>query len=194
MQVKTVETGQDETCLIAREAKGGQAVPRAMELVFTFAGVLAIFDGLVIAYFAISPGSAQLMGGSIMPAAGLVALGLAFYAFGSRGFCRQVKVDLKENKIAFGRVNSNNVGRIKTEFSLDEIESLYVKRSEDEAGKAGLMLRKSGRHAPYVLLEGAAAELAPLHEGICDMIGRSAKVQVKRPVRHRTSSRTPLPV
>lgn len=101
------------------------------------------------------------------------ATGLIVYAYGTRGFRRQLSVDSKRGTLALTKINMNEQGRVVRSIRLGEIESLFLRRPAARAGFASLFIRVTGQQNPVLALTGSTEELEQLHEDLCDIIQTS---------------------
>ncbi|MBZ0122359.1 MAG: hypothetical protein K8F31_00525 [Roseovarius sp.] len=98
------------------------------------------------------------------------AVGLAVYAYGTRGFRRQLSLDAKRGTLALTKINMNDRGRVMRTIGLDEIESLFLRRASTPLAQASLCVRVAGHHTPLLALTGAQAELEHIHRHLCDIV------------------------
>ena len=172
-----------------REIERGYALSKVFEYCFMFLGLVAMLGGLLIGYLSPLPFHVWMFNGSMVSGGVLIASGLALYAFGTRGFRRQLIVDTDSREVEFGRVNSNDNCRIATTFSFDQIESIFVKKASDAMGNTGLMLRVRGHSTPIMLLAGEEADLRGMHENICTLIKPSRLPETARPAKAKLFQR-----
>lgn len=181
---------QNKNRLTFREIERGYAVSKVFEYCFMFLGLITMLGGLMIGILSPVPFHVWMFNGSLLSGGALVACGLGLYAFGTRGFRRQLIVDASRREVEFGRVNSNGKCRIATTFHFDQIESVFVKKASDAMGNTGLMMRVRGHGTPILLLAGEEADLRGMHETICTLIKpeRAPKTDAK-PVKHKLFQR-----
>jgi len=101
------------------------------------------------------------------------AVGLALYAYGTRGFRRQLSLDSKRRTLALTKININEQGRVVRTIGLDDITSLYVQRPGTPLVQASLYVRVAGNDTPILALTGARAELEHVHRHLCDIVQTS---------------------
>ncbi len=166
-----------------REIERGYALSKVFEYCFMFLGLISMLGGLMIGYLSPLPFHVWMFNGSMVSGGVLIASGLVLYAFGTRGFRRQLIVDTDRREVEFGRVNSNDNCRIATTFSFDQIESIFVKKASDAMGNTGLMLRVRGHNTPIMLLAGEEADLRGMHETICTLIKPSRLPETPKPAK-----------
>ena len=121
-----------------------------------------------------------------------MATGIGLYLFASRGFRREVYVDLANRYLILANVNSHNASMIRFRYDLRKVESLFVRRHSATA-KASLRMRLKGRRRSLIVLSGERSELDGLHHRLCsDVHGamecKPKRVQIGRPI---ACSRTP---
>jgi len=117
---KSLVLRADYATLFVREAEDGLVASKTAEIAFLCVSLLTIFCAGVIGLTSILVVDSQVVPRPFLTGAGLVAAGLLLYAFGTRGFRRQVIVDVNKATVTFGRVNGREDYRIKTELSLDD--------------------------------------------------------------------------
>lgn len=166
------------------EIERGYAVSKVFEYCFMFLGFIMMLGGLLIGFLSPLPFHVWMFNGSLVSGGVLVASGLALYAFGTRGFRRQLIVDANRRELEFGRINSNGKCRIATVFGFDQVESIFVQKSSDAMGNTGLMMRVRGHSTPIMLIAGEEADLRGMHENICTMIKPERRaVSVTKPAK-----------
>jgi len=110
------------------------------------------------------------------------AMGLLIYAYGSRGFRRQMSLDVTKGQISVTKINVNGNGRVETWFDLKDIKSIYVQRPEWKSGTAKLCLRAKGRTLPVTLISGGLHEVRLLQRILCETIAPEPKTKKHRPL------------
>ncbi|MCZ7676640.1 MAG: hypothetical protein M5U35_13320 [Roseovarius sp.] len=98
------------------------------------------------------------------------AVGLAVYAYGTRGFRRQLALDAKRGTLALTKINMNDRGRVMRTIGLDEIDSLFLRRPAAPLMQASLYVRVAGHHTPLLALTGDRADLEQIHRHLCDIV------------------------
>lgn len=115
-----------------------------------------------------------LAGDQAMPHAMLAAIftavGLGVYAYGSRGFRRQISLDGKNRVLSLTKINVNDQTRVARKVDIDTIESVFLRRSTRQSGFASLLVRVAGKPTPLVALTGEKAELEHVHRVLCDLV------------------------
>ncbi|MEO0370982.1 MAG: hypothetical protein AAF231_05950 [Pseudomonadota bacterium] len=104
-----------------------------------------------------------------MLAAIFTAVGLAVYAYGSRGFRRQMSLDGKNRVLSLTKINVNDQTRVARKIDIDAIDSVFLRRSTRHSNFATLLVRVSGKPTPLVALTGHKAELEKVHRVLCDL-------------------------
>lgn len=110
------------------------------------------------------------------------AMGLLIYAYGSRGFRRQMTLDARKGQVSVTKINVNGNGRVETWFDLNDIKSIYVQRPEWKGGIATLCLRAKGRTLPVTLISGGLHEVRLLHRIFCETIAPKPEAKKHRPL------------
>jgi len=96
-----------------------------------------------------------------------VATGVTLYAFASRGFRRMLHIDLGQRQVTAARMNSSNQSRRRRDFPMQDVTSIYVRRSGTRQGQATLNIRLKSQSRDIELLAGEQAEVETLHERLC---------------------------
>lgn len=96
-----------------------------------------------------------------------VVMGVALYVFASRGFRRMLHIDFGNRRLSTARMNSKNQSRYRRDFPMQDVASIYVRRSGSGAGMATLNIRLKSQPQDVALLTGALAEVESLHERLC---------------------------
>lgn len=137
------------------------------ELVCRSVGIVLV----IAAYAQLLLPSPILLGDPAMTKALLLiafsATGLGVYAFATRGFRKQLKVDLTARRLSVSKLNGHGSTRISIEVPFGDVESLYVQRPDERGGQAILFARKSGIPSTVCLLRGRENEIAALHGRLC---------------------------
>lgn len=97
-------------------------------------------------------------------------IGLAIYAYGTRGFRRQLSLDAKRRTLALTKINVNDQGRVMRTIGIDEVESLFLRRPATAVAPASLYVRVAGSDTPIMALTGDRDELEHVHRHLCDII------------------------
>ena len=97
-------------------------------------------------------------------------VGLLIYAYGSRGFRRQMSLDTHDGQVSVTKINLNGNTRIDYRIDKNDIQSIYVQRPGSDRDTARLCLRVKGRNWPVVLISGGVHEVRLLHRVFCDTI------------------------
>lgn len=138
--------------------------------------VLRLSGGLMVAgstllwlILPMDAGAEQMVSHSLL-ATLFTATGLIVYAYGTRGFRRQLSLDAKRGTLALTKVNINDQGRVVRAIGLDEIESLFLRRPAVRVAQASLYVRVTGQDTPLLALTGSTRELERIHRQLCDII------------------------
>lgn len=92
-----------------------------------------------------------------------IGLGLGLFAFGTRGFRRELRLDKGAGVLHLARLNGWNHARVRRTIALGRIESLFVQRSGERGAPAELRLRIKGMPGSIALLRGSRGDLETLH-------------------------------
>lgn len=198
----TVYAGEWNTISLTATALGLNAQERlerfrleAMsEIVLRLAGGLMVAASTVL-WLVLPTGSGtdQIVSHSLL-AALFTATGLIVYAYGTRGFRRQLSLDAKRGTLSVTKININNQGRVVRLIDLDEIKSLFLRRPAARRAHATLCVRVSGSNAPVVALTGATEELKLIHEDLCEMVhGAACDTELPKRAARRQAGRRMTP-
>jgi hypothetical protein len=116
-------------------------------------------------------------------------VGLLIYAYGSRGFRRQMSLDTHRGQVSVTKINLNGNTRIDYRIDKKDIQSIYVQRPRIDGDSAKLCLRVKGRNWPVILISGGLHEVRLLHRVFCDTIAPKQKAQRQGRPRKDTHSR-----
>ncbi|MEM7732139.1 MAG: hypothetical protein AAF280_05070 [Pseudomonadota bacterium] len=138
--------------------------------------VLRLLGGLLVAtstlLWVVLPlelGGAQALPHAML-AAIFTAVGLGVYAYGSRGFRRQVSLDRKNRVLSLTKINVNEQTRVARKIDIDAIDSVFLRRADKQSNCASLLVRVSGKPTPLVALTGEKSELEEVHRVLCDLV------------------------
>lgn len=138
--------------------------------------VLRLVGGLMVAgstmlwlVLPVGAGTEQIVSHSLL-AALFTATGLIVYAYGTRGFRRQLSLDAKRGILSLTKINMNEQGRVARTIDIDDIASLFLRRPAGRVSHASLYVRVAGQENPILALTGATEELEQIHEDLCEII------------------------
>lgn len=169
---KTISQTSNALGMTARERSERFRLEALAELALRLVGGLMVAGSTMLwLVLPLEEGSARLAShGSV--AALFTAAGLFVYAFGTRGFRRQLALDARRKTLTLTKININGQGRIMRSIAPDRIESLFLRRPAPGAAYATLCVRLNDSDTPLVALAGDTGELEKLHRQLCDMIQR----------------------
>ena len=110
-----------------------------------------------------------------------VGIGLALYAFGTRGYLPEFGVDKRKDEIWICKLNSQGKTRVKSVFSKDDVKSVFVLRPENRSQDASLCLRLKGQARPICLVRGGLAEMEAVHGNLCEFLPSNKTSPVTKP-------------
>ncbi|MEQ9260516.1 MAG: hypothetical protein RIG84_15625 [Roseovarius sp.] len=167
--------------LTAREQFERFKLEAMSELVLRLAGGLMVAGSTLLwLVLPMGTGTDQILPHSLL-AALFTATGLVVYAYGTRGFRRQLSLDAKKGTLALTKINVNDQGRVARIIDLAQIESLFLRRPATRGGHAALYVRLIGNESPILALTGATAELQLIHQDLCEIIhGKGARPETMR--------------
>jgi hypothetical protein len=133
--------------------------------------------GIILAVSPVFFLAAVLTTTGVMPAPNITVMsalcsasGLVLYAYGSRGFRRQMRLDTRNGFVSVANINVNGNARVEYRVDQRDIKSIYVQRSESQGDTAKLCLRVKGRYAPITLITGGSDEVRVLHRVFCETV------------------------
>jgi len=166
----TVSLTRTPMGLTARERSDRFRLEAMSELVLRLTGGLMVAGSTMLwLVLPMESGSDQTLSHGLL-AAICTATGLAVYAYGTRGFRRQMSLDAKRGTLALTKINMNNRGRVMRTINLNDIESLFLRRPSAALAQASLCVRVAGHHTPLLALTGAQNELEHIHRHLCDIV------------------------
>ncbi|KRS16642.1 hypothetical protein [Roseovarius indicus] len=155
------------------------------ELVLRLAGGLMVAGSTMLwLVLPIGAGTEKLVSHSLL-AALVTAVGLFVYAYGTRGFRRQLSLDAKRGLLSLTKINMNEQGRVVRSIRINDIESLYLRRPAAGTSQASLHVRVAGQENPILALTGAVDELEEIHQDLCEIIQLSGAESQPEPTPSR---------
>jgi len=118
------------------------------------------------------------------------ATGILLYLFASRGFRRQLRLDVSAGVLIVARVNTRDRSLGTRRIVLKDIQSIFVCRAHDRHKLAMLKLRLRGQPGAVVVMRGSSTELETLHARLC-LDARMTQTTPARP--RRPQRQTPRP-
>lgn len=166
----TVSLTKTALGLTAQEKFERFKIEAMSELVLRLAGGLMVAGSTMLwLILPMDAGAEQLVSHSLL-ATLFTATGLIVYAYGTRGFRRQLSLDAKRGTLALTKVNINDQGRVVRAIGLDDIESLFLRRPPARMAQASLYVRVAGQDTPILALTGSTPELERIHGQLCEII------------------------
>ncbi len=165
--VSLVQTGMG---LIARERFERFKLEAMSELVLRLVGGLMVAFSLILwVILPMEPVTGQMVSHGLL-AAMFTAIGLIVYAYGTRGFRRQVQLDAKNGTLSLTKINVNNQSRVARTIDVNTVESLFLRRPSGRPGFASLFVRVAGNTTPQLALTGETSELEVVHKILCELV------------------------
>lgn len=167
---KTVSLTATALGLTVRERFERFKIEAMSELVLRLVGGLMV-AGSTMLWLVLPLGAetGQLVSHSLL-AAIFTATGLIVYAYGTRGFRRQLSLDAKRGILSLTKINMNDQGRVARSIRINDIESLFLRRPGGRVAMASLYVRITGQDNPILALTGATEELEQIHQDLCEII------------------------
>lgn len=182
----TVSLVQTEMGLTARERFERFKLEAMSELVLRLAGGLMVAASTMLwLVLPTGSGTEQVVSHSVL-AALFTATGLIVYAYGTRGFRRQLSLDAKRGTLSLTKININDQARVARTIDIDDVASIFLRRPSARPGFASLYVRVSGSDTPQMALTGDTKELEVIHQELCEIIqaGTEYADEVRSHVRH----------
>ena len=159
------------------------------EVVLRVAGILMVMGSILLWFLLpLDEATGRVVTHSAL-ASFMAAGGLGVFAYGTRGFRRQLNLDIDQGTLSLTKININEQARMSRTIDLGEIESVFLRRPEMRDGLATLLVRVHGSSAPAIALSGSMTEIETVHRQLCDVIrlskeGGEAQNQSRR-LRHK---------
>ncbi|MEL7013539.1 MAG: hypothetical protein AAFO72_09685 [Pseudomonadota bacterium] len=175
MQWSSVTMHQSDLGLTASEKLERFKFEAASELVLRLVGGLLVALSTLLWVILPMGLAGDQLASHAMLAAIFTAVGLGVYAYGSRGFRRQLSFDGSRRVLSLTKININQQNRLERTFDFDVIESFYLRRSTKRSGFASLLVRVSGNPNPILALTGEQSELELIHRALCNLVQSTDK-------------------
>lgn len=146
------------------------------EVTLRLAGVFFIVGAIVLQAFLPSTASDQMIRSSQMFSLIAIAVGLFVFAYGTRGFRHQLRLNIMHRTLELTRININDQGRVSRTISIDEIKSFYIVRPTTPKENAKLFVRTKTSNAPFFVIGGQQDEIERLHKEMCSAIAVAGKM------------------
>lgn len=169
-KMHSVEMTPTALGLVAGETRDRFRLEALTEIVLRCAGILMV-AGSILMWFLLpldaATGRIASFGAtaSIMAAAGLVV-----FAFGTRGFRRQLTLDLERGTLSLTKINIRDQVRVARDIDLGRIDSVFLRRPQQSDGVATLLVRVAGSRAPAIALTGTTEEVERVHRELCQVM------------------------
>jgi hypothetical protein len=156
--------------LIVREKFERFKLEAMSELVLRLTGGLMVAGSMLLwLVLPMEQATEQMISHGLL-AAMCTAIGLIVYAYGTRGFRRQVALDTKLGSLTLTKININHQSRVSRTIQVDKIDSLFLRRPSGRPGFASLFVRVGGSKTPQLALTGETAELELVHQKLCELV------------------------
>lgn len=98
------------------------------------------------------------------------------YLMARRGFTSEVQIDTKRQEVRLAQRNRDGESSLLERFGFDEIDSVFMKRTQSMHSTDHLFLNLRSKHAPVPVASALAVELEPIMERLrSDFRGSSSK-------------------
>lgn len=179
--------------LVAGEKSERFKLEAFTELVCRAAGIIMIASSMLIWMLAPIDLETGRLASYGLVASIMVAVGLGVFAFGSRGFRRQVTLDMDKGTLSLTKINIRDQVRVAQEIDVGKIESVFLRRPEQVGGNATLLVRVSGTNSPAIALTGETHEVERVHEQLCDIMQSKSDASANAKPSLRIRDESPKP-
>lgn len=163
------------------------------EIALRVVGILAVAISLYVVFFEPFASVAGETRSNSILAAIFAATGLVVYAYGTRGFRREFKLDTSKKTLILTKINVRGRSRVSRTVDIDDIESIFARRPANAGDLTLLQIRVVNGSTPIAVLGGQFEELKALHHEMCGLINAS-RPDTSKAVGHKTEARnTPKP-
>lgn len=159
------------------------------EMVLRVAGILLVMSSMLMWFLLPADPTTGRLASFGAVASLLAAGGLALFAYGTRGFCRRMTLDLASGSLQLTKINMHGQARVSREFKLNRIESVFLRRPTTSSGLASLHVRVMGNEAPTLALSGSTDEIERIHAELCAVMHAQ---EAPRAARHPSPLRRPV--
>ncbi|SLN63532.1 hypothetical protein ROA7450_03329 [Roseovarius albus] len=160
----------------ARERPERFRLEAITEVVLRLAGVLLIVGAIMVQALLPDNATEQMVTSSRFLSLASVAVGLFIFAYGTRGFRHQLRLNIVQRTLELTRININDQGRISRTINIDDIESFYIVRPKVPNGVAKLYVRTQASGTPFFAIGGQLDEIERLHQEMCSSIAVAQKM------------------
>lgn len=152
------------------------------EMLLRVAGILMVMTSILLWFLLpVEPSTGRLATFGAL-ASFLAAGGLGVFAYGTRGFRRQMTLDMQKGKLSLTKINMHEQSRAVREIDLGTIESVFLRRPATPGGMSTLLVRVTGNPAPAIALSGATDEIERVHEQLCGVMqGTNTPTEPRKP-------------
>jgi len=173
--IGSVELTPTAKGLVAGETAERFRLEALTELVLRGAGI-SMVAGSVLMWFVLPVDAETGRIASFGATASIMAaVGLGIFAFGTRGFRRQMTLDIDRGTLALTKINIRDQVRVAREIDLGAIESIFLRRPEKLDGVATLLVRVAGAQSPAIALTGTTEEVERVHRELSHVMQLAKK-------------------
>lgn len=191
-QMRSVELKPTAGGLVAGETRGRFRTEALTELVLRIAGILMVTGSMLMWFVLPVDTETGRIASYGTVASVMAAVGLAVFAFGTRGFRRQMTLDIDRGTLALTKINIRDQVRVAREIELGKIESVFLRRPEKNDGVATLLVRVAGAQAPAIALTGTTAEVERVHRELSQVMQQAKQDRsAARPILRLDESKPP---
>ncbi len=166
---------------ILQERRNNSGSQRLVEVALSIVAVAFIFCAYLRFLLPQTLFGADAVPSPLVFSMAAVGVGLALYAFGTRGYLPEFGVDKRKGQIWVCKLNSQGRTRVKSVFSTDDVKSVFVSRPENKFQDAALCLRLKGQAHPLCLARGRLGEIETAHRAICEVLRSERTNPISKP-------------
>lgn len=149
--------------LIAGEKFERFKLEAVTELLLRVVGILMVCASIFMCVILPIHAGSQVLAVYSLTAACLAAGGLCVFTYGTRGFRRQVTLDLEAGELRLAKLNMHNQTRISRAVRFSDVNALFVERPSIPGGQAKLKLAVEGMKMHLIALSGETRDIEMVH-------------------------------
>lgn len=180
--------------LVAGERFERFKVEAITEMALRVVGILMIMASILLWFLLpVDPSTGRLASFGAF-ASFLAAGGLGVFAYGTRGFRRELTLDMSAGQLKLTKINMHGQARVARDIDLGKIESVFLRRPANAGGLATLLVRVIGNPAPAIALSGTTDEIERVHAELCAVMqGVSERSAPSKPSLRLRNTARPKP-
>lgn len=155
------------TGLVAGERFERFKLEAVTELLLRVVGILMVCASVFMWLLLPVGADSSLLAVYSISASFLAAGGLGVFTYGTRGFRREMTLELHTETLKLAKLNMHGQSRVARTIDLNTIESVFVKRPVLPGGLATLIVRVTGKPDPVIALSGEIHDVETVHQQLC---------------------------